>query len=66
MDSICTELISDTDDPIQALGTMVHVKESVVMELRRVENVLGSLIGQGIGEHDWIDRVALKFHGDSF
>ena len=65
MDTVTADGIADAADPIQTLRSVVHVEESVVMDHRRVEDVITLPIRAEIGKKNGVGGVALELERHS-
>ena len=67
-EAVAADGVADAADPVQPLSAVVHVKQPVVVDHRRVEDVVAFPIREGVGQQEGIGRVALqaKCHGRAY
>lgn len=65
MDTVTAHCVTNAADPIQTLRSVVHVEETVVVDHRRVEDIVTLPIGTEIGQEDGVGGVALELERHS-
>jgi len=64
MHSVGAHRIADAAHPVEALGAVVHVKQAVVVDHRRVEDIVALPVGGRIGQQDGFAGWRVSCMGD--